>query len=155
MLLLRQFFASKKRKSSSPHLKLRRAESNEVTPLGGSPSAKGTLDNYLRTSQEGGCAAKPLHTVGDYSSVGHDSVKRNLLQKAEKNLKPENKQVQLSAEVPKPEEAAQKEASHSSSDLEHAAAHAPSKDCLLPANGTENLELKQLANDFLSIYCRY
>ncbi|XP_048133161.1 helicase and polymerase-containing protein TEBICHI isoform X1 [Rhodamnia argentea] len=147
-----QFFASKKRKSSSPHTKSRRADNNE-----GSPSAKGTLDNYLRNSQEGGCVAKPLHTVSDYLSVGHDSVKRNLLQKAEKNFKPENKQVQLSAEVPKIEEAAQKEASHSLSDLEHAAAPAPApapaKDCLLPANGTENLELKQFTNDFLSLYC--
>ncbi|XP_039165720.1 helicase and polymerase-containing protein TEBICHI [Eucalyptus grandis] len=111
-----QFFASKKRKSSSPHPKSRRAENNE----------------FIR---------------------GHGSVKRNLLQNAEKNLKPENKQVQLSAELPKAEEAAQKEASHSSSELEHAVADATTKDCLLPANGTENSELKQFANDFLSLYC--
>ena len=120
-----KFFASKKRKSQSPGLKTGRFEKSGRTTVEGSPSAKGTLDNYLRTSQED-------------NGIVHPScaVKRNLVSEIDKTSNTENEQFLLSAE----------EKSQSCG-----AAGEPAEGT---AQGSENLELKQFATDFLSLYCR-
>lgn len=73
---LGQFYTSKKRRALSPGLKPGRNET-EVNRVEGSPSAKGTLDNYLVTSQDYANNDKSV-SFAPGLPAGKDPVKRNL-----------------------------------------------------------------------------
>ncbi|XVF35495.1 hypothetical protein REPUB_Repub18cG0150400 [Reevesia pubescens] len=142
-----QFFASKKRKSQSPGLKSGRFEKNAKTTVEGSPSAKGTLDNYLRASQDD----EIVHP--SCTTRGQDPVKRNLASEIDKSSKDENEQSLLLAE-PKSESSeafkvTNKGLSLGSSEAVNVAFgdHAEGD-----VQVRENSELKQFATDFLSLY---
>ncbi|KAK6249105.1 hypothetical protein QUC31_020670 [Theobroma cacao] len=143
-----QFFASKKRKTQSPCLKTGRFEKNAKTTVEGSPSAKGTLDNYLRTSQENEIV-QPSCTI-----IGQDPVKRSLASEIDKSSENENEQSFLLAEV--------KSRSCEAFQVTHNGIYLGSSEegnfdfgdpAEVAAQGRENSELKQFATDFLSLYC--
>lgn len=152
-----QFFASKKRKPSSPALKSGRNE-KDVKTVQGSPSAKGTLDNYLRTSQDSNNLVKPSYKVGE-SVTRQDQVRRNLASEIDNSSKYECKQLpsssQLHAHTSEASKANQREISKGLTKVGDVAAGGSSKDYSVFAEGVENAELKKFAVDFLSLYCRY
>ncbi|XP_022754544.1 helicase and polymerase-containing protein TEBICHI isoform X4 [Durio zibethinus] len=143
-----QFFASKKRKPQSPGLKTGRFEKNAKTTVEGSPSAKGTLDNYLKASQD--------NEIMDPSCMtrGKDPVKRNLASEIDISSKDEKEQSLLLKE-PKSQsseefEVTRKGKSLGSSEEGNVAFGDPAESAL---HVSENSELKQFATDFLSLYC--
>ncbi|KAK1550568.1 hypothetical protein Q3G72_021166 [Acer saccharum] len=151
-----QFFSSKKRKSLSPALKSGRVEKDAKYAVEGSPSAKGTLDNYLKTSQEDSHATKPSLAAHGLSAR-QEPVKRSLSLEINECSKDEDKQHILSAHVqPQMSEvlkATQEITSQSSSKVGNDAVVRLAKDCSDSVHTAENPELKQFATDFLSLYC--
>ncbi|XP_031265968.1 helicase and polymerase-containing protein TEBICHI isoform X2 [Pistacia vera] len=148
-----QFFASKKRKSLSPGLKSGKVEKDAKLAIEGSPSGKGTLDNYLRTSQEDNQTTKPSQGAKDLLAK-LEPVKRNLSLEINKFSKDESKQPLLSAQV-QPEafevfKSIQKVTTQVSSE---GGCDSLINDCSVSAHVTENSDLKQFANNFLSLYC--
>ncbi|CAK7353378.1 unnamed protein product [Dovyalis caffra] len=139
-----QFFASRKRKSSSPNLKLGIIEKDARSKAEGSPSAKGTLDNYLVNSQDENCVRGLL-------------VKRNLalgINEVSKDEKEESLSGRLCPESCEVREVVRKEVSQGSSNagnVGNVAVERGAKDCLDVGNDVENLELKQFTTDFLSL----
>ncbi|OWM86638.1 hypothetical protein CDL15_Pgr015673 [Punica granatum] len=145
-----QFFASKKQKSALPSLKSQRTEKGERAASGGSPGAKGTLDSYLKSSQDDASVPR-RSSLAEQLPHGQDLVRRKLGLDIEPMSKTETKPSVLSSERIQSNglEAAQKGAL-----FKTAIDEGPSKECPLSANGaTENPEVRQFANDFLSLYC--
>lgn len=145
-----QFFASKKRKPESPGLKTGRLEKNAKTRMEGSPSAKGTLDNYLRTSQDNEIMDPPCTTRGMESLV-----KRNLVTKIDTSSKDKNEQplplAELKSQSSEAFEMNCKGISLGSFDAGNVASGGPAEGAL---QVRENSELEQFATGFLSLYCR-
>ncbi|MBA0873433.1 hypothetical protein Goshw_002175 [Gossypium schwendimanii] len=139
-----KFFASKKRKTQSPGLKTGRLEKNEKTTVECSPSAKGTLNSYLRTSQDN----EIVHP--SCTTRGKDPIKMNLASEIDKSFKHENEHSLLLAETKSQAfEETHKGISMGLSEVGNAAFgdHAEG------AQIGENPELKKFATDFLSLYC--
>lgn len=141
--LLLQFFASKKRrKCLSPGLKSKRIEKDGKATVGGSPSAKGSLENFLVTSEE---KNMPSLSTSDFP-FGRAPIKRNLTLEISSSFKLVEKEPLLSAE------------GHSGKLDDVAVAIAGDiKDSTAIEEAAEvvNSELKQFATNFLSLYCRY
>ncbi|XP_062018737.1 helicase and polymerase-containing protein TEBICHI isoform X1 [Rosa rugosa] len=152
---INQFFASKKRKPVSPAMKSGRNE-KDVKTVEGSPSAKATLDSYLRTSPESYNVAKPLCKFGD-SAARQDQVRRNLASEMDNSSKNECMQHRFSSELhtyaSEASGANQKEIAKGLTEEGDVAAGGSSKDYSDFAGGVENVELKKFAADFLSLYC--
>ncbi|XP_058001762.1 helicase and polymerase-containing protein TEBICHI isoform X2 [Hevea brasiliensis] len=151
-----QFFASKKRKSRSPGLKSGRVEKDGRTTSEGSSSAKGTLDNYLVNSQDPNHGAK-LSSMAWGLLARQDSVKRNLALEINNISKEENKGpflvANMDSQTSKGFEAVKRETSQGSSNAGNVAFEGLAKGFPVSNHSAENLEIKQFANDFLSLYC--
>lgn len=136
-------------------MKSGKVEKDAKLAVEGSPSGKGTLDNYLRTSQEDNQTTKPSQRAYDLLAK-LEPVKRNLSLEINKFTKDESKQPLLSALVQPPDfevfKIIQKVTSQVSSE---GGCDSRVNDCSVSAHVKENSELKQFANDFLSLYCRY
>lgn len=145
-----QFFASKKRKSASPSLKSQRTEKVETLGTGGSPGAKGTLENYLKSSQDAAFMVKQS-SLAEHLPCGQELVIRKLGLDTEKLSTNENKQI-VSSEQEVLSDCT--EAVQNDVPLQIAIDEGPSEE-YLSASGTENPELRKFANEFLSLYCRY
>lgn len=147
-----QFFVSKKRKPLSPVLKSGRNEKDVKVKVEGSPSAKGTLDNYLLASQENNMTSEPSYKVCD-SLAQQDQVRRNLTSEIDNSLKDEFKQLplssQLHSEANDVSQANQKETSRGLTKVGDV------KEYPAFTEGEDRAELKDFAADFLSLYCRY
>ncbi|XP_039027780.1 helicase and polymerase-containing protein TEBICHI isoform X1 [Hibiscus syriacus] len=141
---INQFFASKKRKPQSPGLKIGRFEKNEKTTMEGSPSAKGTLDNYLGTSQDNEIVYPSCTTSGN------DPIKTNLASEFDIFSKHENEHSLLAETKSQEFEVAHKGISLGLSEAGNVAFLGPAEGALQLG---ENPELKQFASDFLSLYC--
>lgn len=151
-----QFFASKRKRKSSSPFKLLRNEKDEKETVGGSPSAKGNLDGYLKRCEDGDHVVR--HSYSDNcSSEVLDSARRNLVADMEKHARSEYTEPSLWAGLQQCDnsDATLKKMDQSSSGLEDVAAEGETKDYPLSTNQTENVELRQFANNFLSLYCRY
>ncbi|XP_024930711.1 helicase and polymerase-containing protein TEBICHI isoform X3 [Ziziphus jujuba] len=148
-----QFYASKKRKPLSPVLKPgKKINNNEVE--GRSPSAKGTLDNYLVTSQDDNNTRKTLHTESDLLGR-QDPVRRNLSSEINSSLKDESERAPLPSQSQTLEafEAVQKGKSEALSEVGNAEVGLAKGNSAALLQGVENSELKKFATDFLSLYC--
>ncbi|XVE71071.1 hypothetical protein DITRI_Ditri10aG0120700 [Diplodiscus trichospermus] len=141
-----QFFVSKKRKPHSPGLKTGRFEKNAKTTAEGSPSAKCTLDNYLRTSQDNEINNPSCATSGNYL------IKRTLASEIDKSSKDDNEQSLLPE--PKSQSSEAFEVIHKGISLGSSeAGNFAFGDPAGALHVRENSELKQFAADFLSLYC--
>ncbi|XP_021894934.1 helicase and polymerase-containing protein TEBICHI-like isoform X2 [Carica papaya] len=145
-----QFFASRKRKSLSPGLKSGRVGKNaKVTVC--SPSAKGSLDDYLKVPLDDNNAAKSSYKASG-SLTRKDAVKRTLV--SEINKLPEADKEKKQASIPTH---IHMEASGVEGTLKRASQNSGAQDfvkgCSVSTDDAENLELKQFATDFLSLYC--
>lgn len=142
-----QFYASRKRKST---------EKDGIKTIGGSPSAKGNLNSYLESSQEFGSTVKKSLS-SDRSPGRRDTTKRSLNLENHNSLNDEKATLPSAAQVL---DFAGNGATHMakqkcSSEISAAANGGSCTDHLMSTSGTENPELRQFANDFLSLYCRY
>ena len=139
-------------------MKSGRNEIDVKATVEGSLSAKGTLDNYLVTSQDDNTTAKPSYTA-HASSSRQDAVKRNLVLEINNSSKDEIKQpflpVRLHPETSVAVDATQKEAFQGLPVVGDVSVGGFAKDCSTSAQGVENPDLKKFAADFLSLYCRY
>ena len=137
-------------------MKSGRSEKDLKGTVEGSPSAKGTLDNYLVTSEEDNNNAKAASYTARDSLSRQDAVKRNLALEINNSSKDEqmrpSSQVQLHSEAV---EAAKKEAFREVPVVDDVSVGGLAKGCLTSAQAVGNPELKKFAADFLSLYCRY
>ncbi|KAK6927419.1 DNA polymerase theta-like, helix-turn-helix domain [Dillenia turbinata] len=148
------FFASRKKKITSPGLKSQRIEINSKSKAEGSPSAKGTLDSYLVPSQDNNCPAGSAYT-DDGSSIRQDLVKRNLSWEIDLTSKHKDKQaVQLIQADPLSHQSCG-EAQKITFQVGNVVVEDTTHDSSVSANGAGSSELKQFAADFLSLYCRH
>ncbi|KAL2974875.1 hypothetical protein AAZX31_14G127200 [Glycine max] len=122
-----QFYASKKRKAASPVPKAGRFEKGARHGADESPSAKGTLEGYLVSSQDGGGDG-----CGDANTV---KVKRNLTSEIGGSLDNELNKHTVS--------------------LGQGCGDSQSIQPSEIGQGVAKSERKQFAADFLSLYCRY
>lgn len=143
-----QFFTSKKRKAKSPCSKPGRNEKGGKTIVEGSPSGKGTLDNYLVASQD-----EPL-CAGRDSLARQDPVKRSLSVEIYGCINDECKRSSQS-QVAKTLDASQKGMLEGLPRGAGVAVGGSGKGTPDLVQGAENTELKKFAADFLSLYCRY
>ena len=136
-------------------MKSGRSEKDLKGTVEGSPSAKGTLDTYLVTSEDDNNNAKASYTARD-SLSRQDAVKRNLALEINNSSKDEqmrpSSQVQLHSEAV---EAAKKEAFREVPMVDDVSVGGLAKGCSISAQAVGNPELKKFAADFLSLYCRY
>ncbi|PPD66977.1 hypothetical protein GOBAR_DD36143 [Gossypium barbadense] len=139
-----KFFASKKRKTQSPGLKTGRLEKNEKTTVECSPSAKGTLNSYLRTSQDN----EIVHP--SCTTRGKDRIKMILASEIDKSFKHENEHSLILAET---KSQAFEETHKGISMGLSEAGNTAFGDHAEGAQIGENPELKKFATDFLSLYC--
>jgi len=129
--LIVQFFASKKKRAFSAK-----------TAKDSSPGAKGSLENYLVTSQN------------DDSSTTQGPARRNLVLEIDLSTKHEKKETLF------PNEARFRGSDSSGAvptgvcGASNEGTEADANASLGPVHCHENLELKQFAVDFLSLYCR-
>ena len=144
-----QFFASKKRKALSPGLKTGRVEKDTKRAVDGSPSGKGTLDNYLVTSPDNNSTARG-------SSTAKGPVKRNLSLEINLSSKDENENSVSSGQLGYGSTEGFRETQRETSrGLSHMGGVGEQvKDCSDSSHIPKNSELKQFAADFLSLYCR-
>lgn len=147
-----QFFASKKRKSLSPGLKSGRGAKEAKTAVEGSPSAKGTLGNYLVTSEDDKCSLKGSHAACD-------SVKR-ILKLENVSSQDENERACMSnyqrgdqCQNFESFQMGQRETFQDSVEEGQVIVEVLSKGCSINVQRSENAGLKQFATDFLSLYC--
>ncbi|CAI9093473.1 OLC1v1028975C1 [Oldenlandia corymbosa var. corymbosa] len=151
-----QFYPSKKRrKSISPNVRSKKIERDVKTATEGSPTTKGSLDNFLVGSQE---IQNPLDAAVN-SPRKRVPIKRNLTQ--EIGLISNNeKKITISPNKFHSEDLAlignnQKLVSETSTVAEsnlHTCRDFPEN---MHDGGVENPELKQFATNFLSLYCSY
>ncbi|XP_022996478.1 helicase and polymerase-containing protein TEBICHI isoform X2 [Cucurbita maxima] len=146
-----QFYASKKRKPLTPSLKSGSYDKDGKRSLEGSPGTKGTLDNYLVTSQDLG-NDNPSHSVRENLS-GQDPVKRNLLLKINNSSRNEHEEPTLSrGHTSEATEGIKKRTLEDSYENRSSAVKSMASDWgVTPC--MEKPELKQFAADFLSLYC--
>ncbi|XP_028802319.1 helicase and polymerase-containing protein TEBICHI isoform X3 [Neltuma alba] len=144
-----QFFVSKKRKAESPVSKHGRSEKGGRTTVDGSPSAKGTLDSYLVSSQENSSAARLSYTPTDPSARA-DAVKRSLAPMINSSFDNERKQLVPPAQIHQYSQATQKGLTN---DLPKASDEAVEKPARENNADSRQGERKQFAADFLSLYC--
>ncbi|KAJ7966000.1 helicase and polymerase-containing protein TEBICHI [Quillaja saponaria] len=146
-----KFFPSKKRKTLSPVSNTGRSEKDARHTIEGSPSAKGTLESYLVTSQDDENASKLSHAVYD-SLARHDAVKRNLALEINRSSQGEHKQSVFSGQVHSQlTDLAQK--NYGEPKVADFTVAGCEKNSSVFVEGAKNLELKQFATDFLSLYC--
>ena len=150
-----QFFTSKKRKAPTPHSKPGRNEKDGRT-IEGSPSAKGTLDSYLVTSQEDNNSNKPSRAACNLLAR-QDHVKRNLSLEINSSLKDERDVLFLPSKSEAAEvlDATQNGMLQDLLEVGDVADVGLGKSDSSLVQGPENSEIKKFANDFLSLYCRY
>ncbi|XP_024031656.1 helicase and polymerase-containing protein TEBICHI [Morus notabilis] len=141
-----QFFTSKKRKAKSPCSKPGRNEKGGKTVVEGSPSGKGTLDNYLVASQD-----EPL-CAGRDSLARQDPVKRSLSVEIDGCINDECKRSSQS-QVAKTLDASQKGMLEGLPRGASVAVGGSGKGTPDLVQGAENTELQKFAADFLSLYC--
>lgn len=163
-----QFFASKKKRPISPSLKAEIPDKDAKGALDGSPSAKGTLDSYLVNSDHDNCLVKPAYEDCGGASK-HDPVKRNLT--LEINLTSEvinrstsplnnceglehSEQAGVVGNVQQLAPCKISDELSSSHDACDISTEVRGKETVSSASGAQNLELRQFAADFLSLYCR-
>lgn len=137
-------------------MKSGRSEKDLKGTVEGSPSAKGTLDNYLVTSEDDNNNAKAASYTARDSLSRQDAVKRNLALEINNSSKDEqmrpSSQVELHSEAV---EVAKKEAFREVPVVDDVSVGGLAKGCSTSAQAVENPELKKFAADFLSLYCRY
>ncbi|CAN0907001.1 Helicase and polymerase-containing protein TEBICHI [Linum grandiflorum] len=143
---INQFYASKKRKLSSPAPKAGRAEKGARLSAEGSPISKGTLPIYLVGSKE------EDHVI---KAVSEDRAPKGgqLLSERNRFSKQDNKDLFSSVQWPSKGDNTRKETSQGSSNVGNVAIESALIGCPVSGAHTENLELKQFATDFLSLYC--
>ncbi|XP_077220020.1 MUS308 and mammalian DNA polymerase-like protein isoform X2 [Tasmannia lanceolata] len=155
--LIDQFFTSRKRRPLLPCPKDDKTGKVAKNALDGSPSAKGTLDNYLVNSHEDNCLVKPPHA--NHGAMPREGpVKRNLTLEinlasevingpifSSNNLGSEehSQKVESLGEV-------KKETLH---EISTEGIEPDKHDDVVTRSRKENLELKGFAEDFLSLYC--
>lgn len=150
-----QFYTSRKRKTLSPGLKRGRNDNDAKNVAEGkSPGAKGTLDNYLVTSQDDNKADKPSSTQHDLLAR-QDPVRRNLLSEISSSLKDECKGLSAQSQTDEASEGAQMQKCGNLSKVVNGASGGFTKGNSALLQGVENSELKKFATNFLSLYCRY
>ncbi|XP_022856955.1 helicase and polymerase-containing protein TEBICHI-like isoform X2 [Olea europaea var. sylvestris] len=152
-----QFFASKKkRKTLSPPSKSGRPEKEAKIKIEGSPDAKGSLESFLVTSWDGDLHTKPLNIACD-PKAKQAPTKRNLTLEIGLSSKAGNKVANLSSQAhPQSFEAFQEDQRGKSNvmfDTVDVATRDYQKDSSESKIVAGNSELKQFANDFLSMYC--
>lgn len=139
----------------SPASKSGRSEKGARNTVDGSPSAKGTLESYLVTSQEKSCAARLSYTNSD-SLPRENTVRRILSPVIDSSVDNEDERPVLSAQIHQFSQANKKGLTSELSKVSNAAVEQPvQENCSDCRQGEENLELRQFASDFLSLYCRY
>ncbi|GMH06995.1 hypothetical protein Nepgr_008835 [Nepenthes gracilis] len=141
-----QFYCSKKKRASSPATTSAGIERNVTSRKEASPSAKGSLDNYLVTSQ------------ADDLSTRQGPFKRNLTLEIGSLTKCEGKEpiflnegssVSLASSVAVSREVV----SGGLVGASHSRPGGSEKDNSDLAHGQQRPELEQFATDFLSLYC--
>ncbi|KAL2525525.1 Helicase and polymerase-containing protein TEBICHI [Abeliophyllum distichum] len=152
-----QFFASKKkRKTLSPPLKSGRPEKEVKVKIQGSPSAKGSLESFLVTSEDGNLHSKPLNTASD-PEAKQVPTKRNLTLEIGLSSKDGNKEGNFTNQAhPQSLEAFQEDQRGKSKvlfDTVGIATRDYQQDSSESRNVAGNSELRQFATDFLSLYC--
>lgn len=153
-----QFFASKKkRKSISPSLHSTKVEKDARIAIEGSPGTKGSLDNFLVSSEENNNS--PTRAAKG-SPAKRVPIKRNLTLEIFSSSQNEKKDALLPAQVYSRGLDLLGDAQSGSSETLNGAGGAVavgSKEVpgTAPAGEVENPELKQFATNFLSLYCRY
>ncbi|XP_058074387.1 helicase and polymerase-containing protein TEBICHI isoform X4 [Magnolia sinica] len=172
-----QFFTSKKKKTLSPGLKAEKTDKDAKIILDGSPSTKSTLDSFLVSPHHDKSPVKP--SKSDHGAVPRqDPVKRNLTLEIDLASEVAHKPVSLLTNFRSPVHCQkadvlrepQKEASSEKSDGDigsnewsdvvrgsrgagEVATCSPEEEMIAIASGKGNLELRQFAADFLSLYC--
>lgn len=139
----------------SPASKSGRSEKGARNTVDGSPSAKGTLDSYLVISQENCSPARLSHTTSD-PLAREGTVKRNLAPVINSSVGNEDKRPVPSAQIHPCSQASEKGLTNELPKVNDEAVEKPvQENCSDCRQGVENLELRQFAADFLSLYCRY
>ncbi|KAI9097672.1 hypothetical protein K1719_025443 [Acacia pycnantha] len=146
---INQFFVSKKRKAASPVSKHGRSEKGGRTTVDGSPSAKGTLDGYLVSSQENSSPARLSNTTADPSARA-DAVKRSLAPVINSSFDNEHKQPVPPAQIHQYSQATQKGLTNDLPKVIDEAVEKPARENV--ADSRQGVR-KQFAADFLSLYC--
>ncbi|XP_068648888.1 helicase and polymerase-containing protein TEBICHI isoform X2 [Aristolochia californica] len=132
-----QFFSARKKKPVSTSPKVEKTEKLSRIELNGSPNAKGTLGSYLANSNEVNCLAKRKLTP--------DEEAPETAQKPVFSLKSlEYKEHSQNKEI---SEAIDEEVS-----CEISAGH-PGSESVLTTSGCDNVKLREVAADFISLYC--
>ena len=153
-----QFYASKKRKAVSPVSKPLRSEKDARHGVDGSPSAKGTLDSYLVSSQDDCNAARLSNAATAADPLARNNlVKRNLGLDIDGSL--DNEPGKLPVSSDQGHQQAQAMRPGLMNELPKASGvvvedPAQEKGCDF-GQGARNSEIKWFAADFLSLYCRY
>ncbi|KAK7293723.1 hypothetical protein RJT34_16596 [Clitoria ternatea] len=152
---INQFYASKKRKVVSPVPKAGRFEKGaRLGVVDVSPSAKGTLDGYLLTSQDG-CELNAV-VKGGYPA-SRDSVKRNLASEIDGSVENEicHKPVSLAQGCREETRSTRTGLVNELRNVSGAMGgdYVKENDCSELGQGAGNSELKKFAADFLSLYC--
>ncbi|XP_019189918.1 PREDICTED: helicase and polymerase-containing protein TEBICHI isoform X1 [Ipomoea nil] len=141
-----QFFASKKkRKFESPALKSPRVNKDAKISIEGSPGTKGSLESYLVNSKDN---STPLQEAGGSAVKRNLTLDLGLISKHGKEVAVSSRQAHSQGF----ETTGEGEKFEVLSDTGFAARELP-KDSLESTGVQENLELKQFASDFLSLYC--
>nr|GME09536.1 helicase and polymerase-containing protein TEBICHI isoform X1 [Ipomoea batatas] len=142
-----QFFASKKkRKFESPALKSPRVNKDAKISIEGSPGTKGSLESYLVNSKDN---STPLHEAGGSAVKRNLTLDLGLISKHGKEVAVSSRQAHSQGF----ETTGEGQKFEVLSNTGFAARELP-KDSLESTGVQENLELKQFASDFLSLYCR-
>lgn len=135
-----------------------RIEKDARVAAEGTLSAKVSLTNYFSNTQDQTNGAKLSSTAGCLAAR-KDAVRRNL--DSEINSSPKNENEDLTTltkrdhQTPEAMKIVQREPSQGSSNAVNDAMKGLTKDFLVARPSVENPELKQFANEFLSLYCRY
>ncbi|CAN8229667.1 unnamed protein product [Cochlearia groenlandica] len=149
---INQFYVSKKRKHTSPNLKSGRKEKNVKVTGEKSPGDKGTLDIYLRASQEG------KSTTASGLQARQEAFTRKLDSEASGSSAAES----VHPILPKPASAETSKGvegclNQSGSQVLHkddvATTETHATDGMFCANQKDNSELRDFATGFLSMYC--
>ncbi|CAN1785302.1 Helicase and polymerase-containing protein TEBICHI [Linum perenne] len=142
---INQFYASKKRKPTSPAPKVGRTEKG--ARLSAEGSSKGTLPINLVGSKELDNGIKAA------SEDQGPKTERNLLSEVNRFPGEDNKDLYSSVQWSSKGDTIRKETSQGSSNAGNIAIEGALKGCSISGAHAENLELKQFATDFLSLYC--
>ncbi|GAB4837362.1 hypothetical protein Ancab_002239 [Ancistrocladus abbreviatus] len=137
-----EFYASKKKRALSPGTKSGQIENDAKGGKEASPSGKGSLDNYLVTSQNDNLPGK------------QGPVKRNLTSEIGSLTKCEKKEALLPNEASCRSLGSSGVVSKDSMEISGVGIGIDGKDSSALAPGQQRPEFKQFAAEFLSLYCR-